>query len=140
MAASAARSIGLGVALLRAIGFALAILSVGSPRETMTALDDAIGVLTMLGFVLLSMVAILLLFLMVMGFVSTIVCRLHDRGKSGWWIVLYCVAAHRLATDASHWHGDALIIPLAAAAVLTWGLIELGFLPGRPAEPTAEPA
>jgi uncharacterized membrane protein YhaH (DUF805 family) len=60
--------------------------------------------------------------------------RLHDRGKSGWWLILYYLAPDRLLGETSFWQGAALIIPIAAGAVLIWGLIDLGILPGDPAD------
>ena len=52
--------------------------------------------------------------------VASIVRRLHDRNKSGWWAVLYAV-------PVIGW---------------TWCFIECGFMPGRtpPAEPAAPPS
>ena len=69
-----------------------------------------------------------------------IVCRLHDRGKSGWWLVVFCVAARQLLTDIPRWPETPMIFPLTAGAVLIWGAIELGVLPGRPADQSARPA
>jgi uncharacterized membrane protein YhaH (DUF805 family) len=67
--------------------------------------------------------------------VSTGVRRLHDRGKSGWWLFLYYFAPSQLLkTSTSLWHGGALIIPLAVGAVLIWGLIDLGVLRGEPGD------
>jgi uncharacterized membrane protein YhaH (DUF805 family) len=123
----------IGGVLLKGIGAGIAILSTGSPRYVATAMSDLIGVLTMLGFVLLYMLAIVLLTLIATGFVSTMVGRLHDRGKSGWRLVLYCVLASLLA-DTPQQPGAAMLVPLAAGAVLIWELIDLGIMPGRPAE------
>ena len=70
----------------------------------------------------------------VLGLISTGVRRLHDRGKGGWWLMLYYFAPDRLLNEPSFWHGVALIIPLAAGAVLIWGLIDLGVLRGEPGD------
>ncbi len=129
----------LGGVLLRAVGAGIASLSTGSPRYAPTALSDLIGILTMLGYVLLNMLGILLLFLLATGFVSTVVGRLHDRGQSGWRLVLYGVLAFWLVADRSLWHGAAMTVPLAAGGVLLWGLFDLGVLPGVPAARSDEP-
>ena len=96
--------------------------------------DDTITARTIVGFVLLGIVSIAYLFVVVVGLASTGVRRLHDRGKSGWWLILYYLAPDRLLSETSFWQGAALIIPIAAAAVLIWGLIDLGLLRGDPAD------
>ena len=67
--------------------------------------------------------------------------RLHDRAKSGWWLVPFQILPVALA-----WVGNflvkqdgapplagiiALICLLAALALLIWGLVEIGFLPSK---------
>ena len=131
----------LGVALLRLVGIAIAFLDTGSPRYATTVFHDLIGVLTMLGHLLLSLVMCGLIFAIVVGLASTVVRRLHDRGRSGWWLVVFCVAGHRLLTDTSLWLATPMIVvPLAAGALLLWGAIELGVLPGQPADRSVAPA
>ena len=78
--------------------------------------------------------AIVWVITVVLGLISTGVRRLHDRGKGGWWLMLYYFAPDRLLNEPSFWHGVALIIPLAAGAVLIWGLIDLGVLRGEPGD------
>ena len=63
--------------------------------------------------------------MIVAGLVSTGIRRLHDRGKSGWWLFLYYFAPSQLLKiPTSLWHGGALIILLAVGALLIWGLID----------------
>lgn len=59
--------------------------------------------------------------------------RLHDRGRSGWWLLLYCgvptgtmVVLGMHTGDASNWFAVPLAGPLAVA------LVDLGLLPGAP--------
>jgi uncharacterized membrane protein YhaH (DUF805 family) len=58
--------------------------------------------------------------------------RLHDREKSGWWILLFWLGPSAL----SGWHtampnlGGGFVLLLAAAAIAIWALIELGCLRG----------
>ena len=84
--------------------------------------------------VLFVIAAIVWVITVVLGLISTGVRRLHDRGKGGWWLMLYYFAPDRLLNEPSFWHGVALIIPLAAGAVLIWGLIDLGVLRGEPGD------
>jgi uncharacterized membrane protein YhaH (DUF805 family) len=65
-----------------------------------------------------------------------VIRRLHDRGKSGHWVWLFCIAAAMLnivdrtlesQTDVGAPH-LILIIPTLALAI--WGIVELGFLRG----------
>jgi uncharacterized membrane protein YhaH (DUF805 family) len=58
--------------------------------------------------------------------------RLHDRDRSGWWILLFYVAPSVLGgagntTDGALASG---ILGLAALVFSLWGLVELGFLRG----------
>ena len=64
--------------------------------------------------------------------------RLHDRGRSGWWILPFSIgpysllgAAHLLA-DASGASGTLLALPLSlgGVALAIWAWIELGFRRG----------
>jgi uncharacterized membrane protein YhaH (DUF805 family) len=58
--------------------------------------------------------------------------RLHDRDKSGWWLLLFYFAPSVLngwqatTTDS----GSAMIFGLIGTVISIWGLIELGFLRG----------
>jgi len=59
--------------------------------------------------------------------------RLHDRDKSGWWILLFWLGPSVLgswpaATDI----GGGFMLSLAAAAIAIWAFVELGCLRGTP--------
>ena len=60
--------------------------------------------------------------------------RLHDRDKSGWWILLFWLGP----TILGNWQlaapdlGGGLILSLAAAAIAIWAFVELGCLRGTP--------
>jgi uncharacterized membrane protein YhaH (DUF805 family) len=57
--------------------------------------------------------------------------RLHDRDKSGWWIVLFYVVPQFLAGGGNQSEGGtAGILGLISAVLSIWGLVELGFLRG----------
>jgi uncharacterized membrane protein YhaH (DUF805 family) len=60
--------------------------------------------------------------------------RLHDRDKSGWWILLFWLGPSILGgwQTASPDLGGGLILSLAGTAILIWAFVELGCLAGTP--------
>jgi uncharacterized membrane protein YhaH (DUF805 family) len=60
--------------------------------------------------------------------------RLHDRDKSGWWILLFWLGPSILG----NWQmttpdlGGGFVLALAAVAIAIWAVVELGCLPGTP--------
>ena len=60
--------------------------------------------------------------------------RLHDRDKSGWWILLFWLGpsirggSQTVTPDL----GGGFILSLAAFAIMIWAFVELGCLPGTP--------
>jgi uncharacterized membrane protein YhaH (DUF805 family) len=60
--------------------------------------------------------------------------RLHDRDKSGWWILLFWLGPSILggSQTASPDLGGGLILSLAATAIVIWAFVELGCLRGTP--------
>jgi uncharacterized membrane protein YhaH (DUF805 family) len=60
--------------------------------------------------------------------------RLHDRDKSGWWILLFWLGPSVLGgwPAAAPELGGGLILSLAAGAIAIWGFVELGCLRGTP--------
>jgi uncharacterized membrane protein YhaH (DUF805 family) len=60
--------------------------------------------------------------------------RLHDRDKSGWWILLFWLGPSILGgwQTASPDLGGGLILSLAATAIVIWAFVELGCLRGTP--------
>lgn len=67
--------------------------------------------------------------------------RLHDRGKNGWWLLLYW-AAPNFVSGAAMQGAQMLLIPdmiaevllAIAAALFALGLVDLGFLRGQAGE------
>ena len=60
--------------------------------------------------------------------------RLHDRDKSGWWILLFWLGPSILGgwqTSTPDLAGG-VILSLASLAILIWAFVELGCLPGTP--------
>jgi len=75
----------------------------------------------------------LMLILGLLGIMSGIAVglkRLHDRDKSGWWLLLFYLGPAVLDAMGQLAGGGGVIFRLAASAVSIWGLIELGCLPG----------
>jgi uncharacterized membrane protein YhaH (DUF805 family) len=62
--------------------------------------------------------------------------RLHDRSKSGWWMLAFFVYPGLYNQFADRLPDSYWVLPFAAAAfILTlWGFIEMGFLRGTPHE------
>jgi uncharacterized membrane protein YhaH (DUF805 family) len=60
--------------------------------------------------------------------------RLHDRDKSGWWILLFWLAPSVLSSwqTATPDFGGSFVLSLAAIAIGIWAFVELGCLPGTP--------
>jgi uncharacterized membrane protein YhaH (DUF805 family) len=63
---------------------------------------------------------------------ATSIKRLHDRDRSGWWIVPFFVLPN-FSEDLMHWLPHSYLRPLLHVAMLIvwiWGLVEMGFLRG----------
>jgi uncharacterized membrane protein YhaH (DUF805 family) len=60
--------------------------------------------------------------------------RLHDRDKSGWWILLFWLGPSVLSgwQTATPDLGGGFILSLAAIAIGIWAFVELGCLRGTP--------
>jgi uncharacterized membrane protein YhaH (DUF805 family) len=62
---------------------------------------------------------------------ATTIKRLHDRNKSGWWIVAFLIAPPLLRSIADRfdeWSVVAVVLSLAAMVLTLWGFVELLFL------------
>jgi uncharacterized membrane protein YhaH (DUF805 family) len=81
----------------------------------------------------------------VVALIATSARRLHDRGKSAWWLLLFTVAPAVLsvfATVVESQGGGAVATTRLPSLILSiWGWAEMGFLPTRrTAERFGEPA
>ena len=65
-------------------------------------------------------------------YAATSVKRLHDRDRSGWWIIPFCVAPslYNQFEDRFNLSYAALPLGLAAFVFLIWGFVEMYFLTG----------
>jgi uncharacterized membrane protein YhaH (DUF805 family) len=55
--------------------------------------------------------------------------RLHDRDKSGWWLLLFYLVPS-LLSGAGTSMGGSMILNLISFAISIWAIVELGFLRG----------
>ena len=85
-----------------------------------------------------AVVGTLLFFAMLVAFLGIGVRRLHDRGKAGFWIILYYAVPLALAVGNDVAESTALI--RMAQAIMVWSIIDLGILEGSPADDLVGPA
>lgn len=74
-------------------------------------------------------VAIIVYIPAVISCIAVGIKRLHDRDKSGWWLLVFYVLPALLGWLAEI-TGSYLVFELASFAFAIWGLVELGFLRG----------
>jgi uncharacterized membrane protein YhaH (DUF805 family) len=58
------------------------------------------------------------------------VWRLHDRGKSGFWIVFYYAVPFVMALLAIDPEGQGVMLNCVALAIAVWAIVDLGILKG----------
>jgi uncharacterized membrane protein YhaH (DUF805 family) len=80
--------------------------------------------------IVVAILCILVIIPMSVAIASIGVRRLHDRGKTGWWLMLYYAVPLWVVSPRSEWHGVGLIISPAGVAIVIWALIDLGYLRG----------
>jgi uncharacterized membrane protein YhaH (DUF805 family) len=56
--------------------------------------------------------------------------RLHDRNKTGWWLLLFWILPGILQGVGEQIGTAGLVLSIAAFAISIWGLVEIGFLRG----------
>jgi uncharacterized membrane protein YhaH (DUF805 family) len=64
---------------------------------------------------------------------AVVIKRLHDRDKSGWYVLLYWVGPglfQGIAEKAGRTQPLAIVVYVAGAALAIWAVVELGFLRG----------
>jgi uncharacterized membrane protein YhaH (DUF805 family) len=64
---------------------------------------------------------------------ATTIKRLHDRDKSGWWIVAFLIAPtllRSIADKLDESSAAAVVLTLAAMVLTVWGFVELLFIQG----------
>ena len=107
-----------------AILIALAVVNYNPP-------DDVVTTRTIVGFVLLGIAMVVFVFVTVAGFASAGVRRLHDRGKSGYWLLLYYLLPSLMVRHAGS-DSVGIVFWLAIVVILAAAVVELGILRGEP--------
>ena len=92
--------------------------------------QNPFAILGELGIVLVLVLALYLIILV--ASVALAVRRLHDRDKSGWWVLVFILLPSVLQSAAGQAPDLALVLQLASFAISLWALVELGFLRGTP--------
>ena len=77
-------------------------------------------------------VFIIAILVLVVSSVAVSIRRLHDRGKSGWWVLVFIFVPGLLNGVGSRLDDPVpmMILSLAGLAISIWALVELGFLRG----------
>ncbi|MGM4894184.1 DUF805 domain-containing protein [Tardiphaga sp. 839_C3_N1_4] len=99
------------------------------------------------GALLLWLAAIVLITAGTWSGIATGIKRLHDREKSGWWILVFWLGPSVLSGIGSTSSAStSFVFHIASFAVTIWAIVELGFLRGTAGpneygpDPLAEPA
>lgn len=77
--------------------------------------------------------SVLALLILIPAYVGVVVGvkRLHDRNKSGWWLLLYYLVPGILTGIAGDsYEGTNLALNVVGHAISLWALVDLGFLRG----------
>jgi uncharacterized membrane protein YhaH (DUF805 family) len=113
---------GIGI-LMVAVGFIMfgnSLLSIGEDAD-----EGVVAGLVSKGIGFLLILLVVYIPVVISGiFVG--IKRLHDRDKSGWWLLVFYLLPAVLGGLAD----TSFIFSLASFAVSIWGLVELGFLRG----------
>jgi|NGEPerStandDraft_6_1074524.scaffolds.fasta_scaffold161824_2 uncharacterized membrane protein YhaH (DUF805 family) len=124
---------GAGGRINRAKYWRSVLIFIGAGLMTAVILFTAAGIAAALFVLMLALVMIPWL-LWGLSFTTE---RLHDRGKSAWWLLVFYVVPGVLGQLAkAAWFAGGggtvrqYILALAACALTIWGFIELGCLPG----------
>jgi len=81
-------------------------------------------------YVLAAILGLLMLVVTIISGIAVGIKRLHDRDKSGWWLLLFYLVPAVLDGIARGVGGIGFIFSLVGAAISIWAIIELGFLRG----------
>lgn len=94
---------------------------------------------------ILALPAIILLLAGLWSGLAVAIKRLHDRNKSGWWLLLFWAAPSVLNGAATAARAPAIILSMIGALIGLWGFVEIGCLKGTAGpnrygpDPLAEP-
>ena len=127
MVGSAAGTTGLRLCLLVSmLGVAILVVLASLNYK----LDDTITRRTIVDFVLLGIAMIVFGSVIIAGLASTGVRRLHDRGRTGYWLMLYYLLPSMAWRNAGL-DTVGLIFSLVTPGILICAIIDLGVLRGE---------
>jgi uncharacterized membrane protein YhaH (DUF805 family) len=92
--------------------------------------DDTVTNVTIVGFVLLGITMTVFVVMIVTRLASTGVRRLHDRGKTGYWLLLYYLLPSMMSKNVGL-DTTGLIFWLVTLGILIWAIVDLGVLRGE---------
>jgi uncharacterized membrane protein YhaH (DUF805 family) len=115
--------------LVAIAAFGVVIFLIGVGASDFSA-DDIGGVIAAFGLGIL--VIAIVLIAMLISYFAVGIKRLHDRNKSGWWILLFYAGPLVLNVIGGSSQSDVVssFLALASFAITIWALVELGFLRG----------
>ncbi len=79
---------------------------------------------------LAALVGIVIMIAAIVSGIAVGIRRLHDRDKSGWWLLLFYLAPAILQQVGAHAGAGGLVLSLAGFAISIWMIVELGCLRG----------
>ncbi len=99
----------------------------------LTVLGIMLGILGSLGGYLMILVAVVVYVAMIVSGIFVGIKRLHDRGKTGWWLLVFMLAPAILSALGFAIGGFlATLCSLASLGISIWMFVELGCLAGTP--------
>ena len=97
----------------------------------LVVLGFILGILGSVGGYLMILISVVVYIALIVAGVFVGIKRLHDRDKSGWWLLLFMLAPGILGGLAFMVGGFlATLLSLASLGVWIWMIVELGCLPG----------
>ena len=110
------------------------IVAIGLLMSSLTENQVVAAALTLGASLMLWVIAFILFIAVTWSSLAVGVKRLHDRDKSGWWILLFWLGPSLLGGWQSTGPnmGGGLVLSLAAGVIAIWGFVELGCLRGTP--------
>jgi uncharacterized membrane protein YhaH (DUF805 family) len=97
-----------------------------------TALVLVVAVLLAFEIIRQALILLLLLLPLEIAWFALVARRLHDRGKSAWWLVLFVGAPNLLIPLGESSSDFAIVFALANLVIIVWGWVEIGFRRGTP--------
>jgi uncharacterized membrane protein YhaH (DUF805 family) len=127
--APAANDIGFRLCSIRSPGLLGAMMLITLAALNYNPPDDTITNVTIFGFVLLGIATTVFVVVIVTGLASSGVRRLHDRGKTGYWLLLYYLPPSMMSKNAGV-DTVGLVFWLLILGILIWAIVDPGVLRG----------